>query len=362
VRVLAKLEPGGAQLSVLRLCRALRDRGIATELLVGEATREGLALARDHGVDAVAMHRRLVGLQWTPSPAFAAWLAPRLAGADLVHAHMFGAWWAAAQAAAPDVVLVASEHNTLAWPERPHHRALAAALPRVDHVFAHGPAARAYLRALGARVDRLAPGRSAIAGTDATPRPGLRTPRIVFTGRLEHDKGPDVLVEALPLLPPRVAAYLVGAGSLRGALEARVAALGEADRVRFPGWQAAPGRWVAGAAAYAAPSREEAWSQSVVLAMALGTPVVAARVEALPEVLAAGRGVLVDPEDPEALATGLRGVLDGRLRPDLAAARAYAAGFRPALVAAGYLEAYTRLLAARRAPATAAAAAAAVIA
>ena len=48
-------------------------------------------------------------------PAFVAWLVPRLRDADVVHAHMLGAWWAAATAAPDDVPLIASEHNGYAW-------------------------------------------------------------------------------------------------------------------------------------------------------------------------------------------------------------------------------------------------------
>jgi glycosyltransferase involved in cell wall biosynthesis len=73
--------------------------------------------------------------------------------------------------------------------------------------------------------------------------------------------------------------------------------------------------------------------------MALGTPVVAAAVEALPDVL----GILVAPEDPGALGTALADVIEGRRRPDLAAGRAACAA------------AYRRRLAASRLPARAAA-------
>ena len=80
------------------------------------------------------------------------------------------------------------------------------------------------------------------------------------------------------------------------------------------------------------------------MAMALGTPVVAAAVEALPDVLAHGRGILVAREDPEALAAALADVLTGRRRPDTTAARAYAAQFTPALVSAQYAAVYRTLL------------------
>ncbi|HEX2411147.1 MAG TPA: hypothetical protein VHJ39_08270 [Solirubrobacteraceae bacterium] len=50
-RVIAVLEPGGAQLGALRLSLALRGHGIESRWLAGHATREGLALFRTHGVD-----------------------------------------------------------------------------------------------------------------------------------------------------------------------------------------------------------------------------------------------------------------------------------------------------------------------
>jgi len=79
------------------------------------ATDAGVALARAHGIEPELMGGS-EDLQRRCDPAFAAWLQPRLAGADVVHAHMFGAWWAAGHAVAPRVALVASEHNALAWP------------------------------------------------------------------------------------------------------------------------------------------------------------------------------------------------------------------------------------------------------
>lgn len=346
VRVMAKLEPGGAQLSAFRLSVALRRLGIESRLLAGDATPEGIRLAREHGLEPDCFRRRISGLQWTPSPAFAAWLAPRLADADLVHAHMFGGWWAAAHAIAPGVPLVASEHNALNWPHERHDDAFRAALGRVDRFFAHGPATTAYVRALGYPPDRLGAGRSAITGADSRPLPGLPSPRVVFTGRLAPDKGPDLFVEALARLAEPVHAFVVGEGRLRPALERRVREVRLGRCVTFTGWQREPGRWVAGASVFVQPSREEAWSQSTVLAMALGTPVVAAAVEGLPGVLAAGRGILVDPENPAAIAAAIADVLAGRRRPDTDAALQYAATFTPDLVAGGYATAYRQLLAA----------------
>jgi glycosyltransferase involved in cell wall biosynthesis len=349
-RVIAKLEPGGAQLSAFWLTNALRRRGIESFFLAGSANEAGLALAREHGLEVESFTGMDgVDLQWTPAEKFADWLRARLGGADLIHAHMFGAWWAAAQVARAETPLAASEHNALAWPGRPRHREAREALLRVDRFFAHGPAAEAYVRALGYPPERLYRGRSTFTGAGSRPLPGLPSPRIVFTGRLAPDKGPDVLVEALARMGDAPPAFLVGEGRMRPALERRVREAGIADRVTLCGWQSEPGRWVAGASVLAAPSRDEAWSQTVAMAMALGTPVVGTAVNGLPEVLDGGRGILVPPEDPEALAAALEGVVSGRLRTDVAAARAYAMDFTPSRLGRFYVAHYRELLAARAA-------------
>src|SRR5260370_18700065 len=120
VRVLGVLEPGGPQLSALLWSAAPRRDGGATTLLAGDAAPSGLALAARYGFPADAFRVSEVvnprSLQWTPEPGFADWLGPRLVAAYLVHAHMVGAWWAAAQAVPPHVPLVASQHNQMSWP------------------------------------------------------------------------------------------------------------------------------------------------------------------------------------------------------------------------------------------------------
>jgi glycosyltransferase involved in cell wall biosynthesis len=328
-RVIAKLEPGGAQFAAFRLSDGLRPHGIESVLFAGESTPLGVEVAREHGYEVECMLDHLAGLQWTPSGAFAEWLAPRMEGFDLVHGHMFGAWWALAQVAPPGAPLVASEHNALAWPGAPRHREVRDALRRVDLVYAHGPAAHAYVRALGARPGQLVLGRSAIGGTHCDPMPGLPSPRIVATMRMARDKGPDVLVEALARLRDAPPAFLLGDGELLEPLRRRVRELGIEGRVTLTGWQRDPGRWVNGASVFVQPSREEAWSQSVALAMALGTPVVGTDVEGLPRLLGDGRGLMVAPEDPDALAAAIGDVLSGRRRPDVDAAKAYANAFTP---------------------------------
>ena len=349
VRVLGVLEPGGAQLSALRLSAAQRRLGVVTTVLAGDATPAGLALAARYGFAADAFRVsepvNARSLQWTPEPVFADWLGPRLAPADLVHAHMVGAWWAAARAVPPQVPLVASEHNEMSWPGADHTPQAREAARRVDLFFAHGPAVSAWAAGLGLG-GRLREGRSSVEGLSARPWPGLAWPRITFTGRFRADKAPDVLVEALALLGVPPPAYLVGDGPMRGALAQLVRARGLQAVVRLPGWSYRPARYVAGASVHVVPSREESWSQSAVVALGLGVPVVGTAVDGLARTLGGGRGVLVPPDDPAALAAALSRVLAGE-RPDPGPGRAYAQQFTPSAAAAAYLEAYQHLLATR---------------
>jgi Glycosyltransferase Family 4 len=240
IRILGTLEPGGAQLSTLRLSVALRRHGVATTLLAGDATPAGLELAARYGLAADACRVSEVlppdTLQWTPASGFAGWLEPRIARARLVHAHMVGAWWAAARAVPPGVPLVASEHNQMSWPRGDHTPQARDAARRVDMFFAHGPAARAWAAGIGLDDGRLRDGRSSVEGQSAAPWPGLPWPRLTFAGRLRGDKAPDVLVEALALLHHPPAAFLVGDGPLRGALTRLIRARGLEAVVHLPGW------------------------------------------------------------------------------------------------------------------------------
>ena len=97
----------------------------------------------------------------------------------------------------------------------------------------------------------------------------------------------------------------------------RAASLGLAGTVRFEGWRDRPERWLAGASVCVLPSRFDAWSQTAVLAMSLGVPVVGTAVEGLPAVLGDERGVIVAPEEPTALARAIGDVLRGRIRTHL---------------------------------------------
>jgi glycosyltransferase involved in cell wall biosynthesis len=148
-------------------------------------------------------------------------------------------------------------------------------------------------------------------------------PLIVGVGRLVRLKGFDVLIRALARLPAGLEARLVilGEGEARPELESLVAELGLRDRVELPGATRNPWRWMSRARVVAVPSRSEAFPTVIGEALALSSPVVAARCSSgVAEYLEEGRsGVLVPPDDVDALAAALARVIsDAALRVRLA--------------------------------------------
>jgi len=109
---------------------------------------------------------------------------------------------------------------------------------------------------------------------------------------------------------------LAGDGSQRAALEARAAALGIADRVRFLGQIETIGPLLLAADAVVLPSRWEGLPLALLEALARARPVVASAVGGIPEVITTEEhGILVPPGDAAALAAAVE--LFQR-RPDMA--------------------------------------------
>lgn len=151
---------------------------------------------------------------------------------------------------------------------------------------------------------------------DARAWRGGRT--IVYVGQLYPWKGVDVLVRALALLPGE-RARVVGGGDGVERLRALAREQGCADRVEFTGQvPAARVPELLSDAGVAVLPGTQAWIASRFTSplklfeyMAAGVPVVAGDVPALREVLTDGESALLVPaEDPEALAAGIRRVLD----------------------------------------------------
>ena len=152
--------------------------------------------------------------------------------------------------------------------------------------------------------------------------------RIGIVGRIVEQKQHTVLLEACALLRQRLPEAfrldIVGTrdGPFVEALDARVAALGLGDVVRWTGFVGDHDRLYAGLDILAAPAVDEPFGLTVAEAGSYGLPVVAARSGAFPELIEDGRtGLLFAPGDAGDLARDLeRLVLDADLRRRLGAA------------------------------------------
>jgi phosphatidyl-myo-inositol dimannoside synthase len=173
---------------------------------------------------------------------------------------------------------------------------------------------------LGAAPERFRPG--------IDPRPvrekyGLDGgPWLLTVSRLDWHKGIDTVIEALPAVraacpaaPPRYA--VAGVGNVRPHFERLVAERGLGSAVRFLGFvpdDELPALYNA-ADLYVGASRQvallaEGFGIAIVEASACGLAVVGGRSGGVPDAVRDGEtGILVDPDDPTALARGITGLL-----------------------------------------------------
>jgi mannosyltransferase len=133
-------------------------------------------------------------------------------------------------------------------------------------------------------------------------------------GRVRHQKGTDVFVEAMCRLLPRYpdfSAAVIGAvddQTLEAALKERARAAGIAERIRFFGKLPIDGvqPWYRRLLIYAFTSRNDGFGLTLLEAMASGNALVAARAGAAElVVIPDDTGLLVTPGDPAALAAAL---------------------------------------------------------
>jgi glycosyltransferase involved in cell wall biosynthesis len=176
---------------------------------------------------------------------------------------------------------------------------------------------------------------------------------ILCVAELQEYKAIDVLLRAAaPLLTadPSLTLVLAGDGPLRTELEGLASTLGIRPQTMFLGMQGAPeiARLLRGCETMVLPSRMEPFGIVLIEAMACKAPVVASRIGGIPEIVEHERnGILVEPENPEALTAGLSRVLaDQGLRKRLVDS-AYSKvmdRFCSTHNGAAYLSAFTALL------------------
>lgn len=144
----------------------------------------------------------------------------------------------------------------------------------------------------------------------------VRGPLVVSTGALIERKGHDIVIEAIAALP-NVHLLIAGEGACRGALEAKIAALGLTDRVRLLG--AVPhgdmAALLAAADVMALASENEGLANAWVEALASGVPVVIPDVGGAPEVVTERAYGRIVGRTPAGFASGIAAVLSDHTPP-----------------------------------------------
>ena len=267
---------------------ALRAEGIPVDVL-------GIASATD-----VRVVQQLSAIAYAFSP-------------DVVHSHLAVADIATAAAPLPPHTRrISTVHNSGVELSLPKRLLWQAALHRFDRVVAVGEhVAQALPRTLAAvtlspsLVEASRPHLTRAEAREALGVP-IDAPLVLAVGRLAHVKGFDLLAPRTCVLRTRGALVrVIGEGPERATLEAA--------GLTLLGARADAAALMVGADVVVCPSRSEGFPQVPLQAMAAARPVVATRVGGTPEIVQHGTtGVLVPPDDPEALALALDRVLGDR--------------------------------------------------
>lgn len=194
----------------------------------------------------------------------------------------------------------------------------------------------------------------------AAEAPSIPTPErfLLGMGRLTPNKNFELLVRAYHRAGPPHPLLILGEGPEREKLLRLVRDLGLEGRVRLPGFVENPFPLLARADLYVLCSNAEGFPNSLVEAMAVGAPVVATNCASGPsEILAhrsrgevrglleAEHGVLVPPDDVEAMAEALSRMQSEEFRAAMAArGRARAEDFRAETATARYWQVLTELV------------------
>lgn len=302
------------------------DRG-RWDLRVACIRAEGPLRAR---LEAVGIEPRSLGPASFKSPELALVIL-RLAGylrrhaVRLVHCFDFYSNLVGVPAAwlARTPVVIASQRDMGDLRSRGQQTLHAMVLRRATHILVNTEAIAARLTQMGAATrDRLSVIRNGVdlarfaPGSPASNCPALMT--VVTLANLRPEKGLVQIVEAAAVVSrqfPRVRFVVWGDGSLRSHLEGLISARGLTGIVELRGATREPEKALKECHIFVLASLSEASSNVILEAMATGLPVVATRVGGTPGLVDDQRtGLLVPPDDPEALARAIVTLLEAPTR------------------------------------------------
>jgi glycosyltransferase involved in cell wall biosynthesis len=258
----------------------------------------------------------------------------------LVNTVTIPGWLAAARLAR--VRVLCHVHEAEESQPRPVRTVLAAPLLLAQHVVTNSEAARgAIVGVVPGLSGRTVVVHNGVAGPAEPPvRHSGRSAapvRLALVGRLSPRKGTDTAVEALELLVRQgrdvelalCGAVFPGYEWFETELRDRASTKELQGRVLFRGYVHPTWPELADADVVLVPSRHEPFGNTAVEGMLARRPVIASRVQGLAEVLTDDvTGLLVDPDDPVALASAVARVLDDRTLADRLADDGFAEAHR----------------------------------
>jgi glycosyltransferase involved in cell wall biosynthesis len=316
-RVLADVE--GLEVTVVVLeCRSLKEVSLA-------AVRKSHFQDEVRVVDGLVLARRK---GWNPMTAtitggrvFAALLRRHLASVisslgppDVIHAHnaLWGGYAAAEMGGRFAIPVVVTEHDS-AFIERQRGVRCSyakAAWQSADAVIAVGGSLGRNVAAISEREVRVIPNMVETNFFTPVPRETSGGFSFLSVGNLVPVKGFDVLIAAFAAAfrhAPATVLRIVGDGPDRNVLVALTEKCGVAGQITFRGALDREGvrDEMRHADAFVSSSRVETFGIAVAEAMACGLPIVATRSGAPEEFVGSDAGILVEPDDREALAAAL---------------------------------------------------------
>jgi glycosyltransferase involved in cell wall biosynthesis len=129
--------------------------------------------------------------------------------------------------------------------------------------------------------------------------------KVLAAGRIETEKGFDVLVNAMALAlqhEPRLRCEIWGKGDQRDVLIEKIRALGLQDNISFPGYTPGISPKLQTADIAVSSSYREGISNFILESWAAGVPLVATAIEGSAEIVRhRARGLLVPPGDSQAM-------------------------------------------------------------
>lgn len=362
--------------TISELGRALADQGHHVTIYAADAYLESEEVALSDRVTVVGVPTRLRTVFNPAAVAFAPGLGAllRQRGADVIQSgdyFQLTTLFSSQAAASMGVAFVIWQEpfrpmrSPGNWYERGFERVAGPGMRARTRCFVPRTIrARAYLERLG-----VSPGRisgwipNGVDGRVFRARPGTRRPEdfglaadlpvAVVVARLSRQKGVDLAVRAVAILRRRgrdVGLLVRGNGPERGRLEGLVRAEGVSDLVRFVprGSREDLVDLYNSCDLAIVPSRRDLLPYALIEAGACGLPAVAADGGCMDDfVLDGENGLVVPPDSPEAIADGVRRLLEDealRSRMGAAAARRFREHFELRVTASRFSRLYSELL------------------